>query len=103
MSAAVRYSFPPQRAFVINKNGFIQYQCPEYERVRSQDLEPIYHDYGQFYFWKVNDFIKLRSLIMPKTVPYILSEEEVQDIDTETDWEIAEAKYRVFVRKYNLD
>ena len=26
-----------------------------------------------------------------------------QDIDTETDWEIAEAKYGVFAHKYNLN
>jgi N-acylneuraminate cytidylyltransferase len=35
------------------------------------------------------------SLILPKTRPYILPEEEVQDIDTMSDWEIAEAKFKV--------
>ena len=77
------------------KEGIVQYQYPQYERSRSQDLEPIYHDCGQFYFCNSEVFLQRKSLILPKTRPCILSEEEVQDIDTMSDWEIAEAKYRV--------
>ena len=90
----VKYSFPPQRGFVI-RNNQIAFQYPEYERTRSQDLEPIYHDCGQFYIVRTESLLKYRSLIVPTTVPYILPEEEVQDIDTMSDWEIAEAKYRL--------
>ena len=90
----VKYSFPPQRAFVI-RNGSVQFQYPQYERLRSQDLEPIYHDCGQFYMCKVDSFLQYQSLILPITIPYIMPEEEVQDIDTMTDWEIAETKYKV--------
>ena len=95
--SVVKFSFPPQRAFVI-KNGNVKFQYPEFERVRSQDLEPIYHDCGQFYFCKVDSFLKYHSLILPVTLPYILPEEEVQDIDTISDWEIAEAKYKALRR-----
>ena len=89
----VKYSFPPQRAFVIN-NGVLKYQYPQYEKARSQDLEPIYHDCGQFYFCKSDPFMAARSLILTNTKGYILPEEEVQDIDTMSDWEIAEEKYK---------
>ena len=92
--SVVRYSFPPQRAFVV-RDGNVAYQYPEYERARSQDLEPIYHDCGQFYMCKADIFLEKHSVILPKTRPYILSEEEVQDIDTQSDWEIAEAKFSV--------
>ena len=92
--SVVKFSFPPQRAFVI-RNGSVAFQYPEYERARSQDLEPIYHDCGQFYMCDVNKFLEKHSLILPNTKPYILPEEEVQDIDTLSDWEIAEAKYTV--------
>lgn len=92
--SVVKYSFPPQRAFVI-RNGGVQFQYPQYERTRSQDLEPIYHDCGQFYMCKVDSFLQHQSLILPVTVPYIMPEEEVQDIDTMSDWEIAEAKYKI--------
>lgn len=95
--SVVRYSFPPQRSFVI-REGIVAYQFPQYERTRSQDLEPIYHDCGQFYLCKVDQFLKKHSLILPVTKPYILPEERVQDIDTMSDWEIAEAKFTVLHR-----
>ena len=94
----VKYSFPPQRAFVISE-GSVRYQYPEHERTRSQDLEPIYHDCGQFYFCATKEFMKKRSLVLPNTCPYIMQEEEVQDIDTMSDWEIAEAKYSLMKRR----
>ena len=91
--SVVKYSFPPQRAFLI-RDGKVAYQYPEYERVRSQDLEPIYHDCGQFYMCKCSSFFRYSSLILPTTKPYILPEEKVQDIDTMSDWILAEAKYK---------
>ena len=91
--SVVKFSFPPQRAFVI-RDGNVAFQYPQYERARSQDLEPIYHDCGQFYMCMVEPFREKHSLILPKTRPYILPEEDVQDIDTMSDWEIAEAKFK---------
>ena len=95
--SVVKYSFPPQRAFVI-RDGNVVYQYPEFERARSQDLEPIYHDCGQFYMCNTEKFMEHHSLILPVTKPYILPEEEVQDIDTMSDWEIAEVKFKVLHR-----
>ena len=40
-------------------------------------------------------------MILPKTKPYELPDEEVQDIDTMSDWEIAEAKYMALHREKN--
>ena len=95
--SVVKYSFPPQRALVV-RDGNVEFQYPEYEKTRSQDLEPIYHDCGQFYVCKSDVFLDKHSLILPRTQPYVLPEEEVQDIDTMSDWEIAEAKYAVLRR-----
>lgn len=92
--SVVKFGFPPQRAFVI-REGNVAFQYPQYERTRSQDLEPIYHDCGQFYMCRVDRFMEHHSLILPKTKPYVMPEEEVQDIDTMSDWEIAEAKFKV--------
>ena len=91
--SVVKFSFPPQRAFVI-RDGQLKYIYPEYERTRSQDLEPEYHDCGQFYFCKTELFYQHHSLILPNTKACIIPEEEVQDIDTISDWTIAELKYR---------
>ncbi len=90
----VPYSFPPQRSFYL-ENGFIKYQYPEYMLKRSQDLQPIYHDAGQFYCGKVESFQKQNKFVMEKTLPILLNPLEVQDIDNLEDWILAEMKYRI--------
>lgn len=90
----VRFSFPPQRCVVV-KDGCLQFKWPEYAQARSQDLEPFYHDAGQFYCLKEKSFLEQKALVMSKTVPLILPEMEIQDIDTEEDWELAQVKYRL--------
>ena len=89
----VRFSFPPQRA-LIEVDGKLQYQYPEYASTRSQDLQEIYHDCGQFYFCKVEALYKYHDLITPNSMPLVLQEEEVQDIDNYSDWILAEQKYK---------
>ena len=93
----IRFSFPPQRAFVIRDNG-LEFQYPQFERTRSQDLEPIYHDCGQFYFFRT-DVYRGKAEGTGKTLPLIVPEEETQDIDNYSDWEIAEIKYERFILK----
>lgn len=95
----VKFSFPPQRCFVVNEAGFINFKWKENELVRSQDLEPYYHDAGQFYFIKTDAMVKQQTLIPQKTVPMIMDEMEVQDIDNMDDWRIAEIKYRAMKEK----
>lgn len=91
----VPFSFPPQRGFLMDHDFNIHYQYPVYELSRTQDLETIYHDCGQFYCANVQRFMKTGKLIMPNTKAVIMNEMEVQDIDNDADWEIAEIKYRL--------
>lgn len=99
LAPVVAFSFPPQRSFSL-RDGFLTYNWPEYVRTRSQDLEPWYHDAGQFYFYRVSAF--QRSMIKDgaqggydlRCAPFLLDEMEVQDIDNPGDWLLAEAKYR---------
>ena len=90
----VRFSFPPQRGVCI-RDGEVRFLWPEYRNARSQDLEPYYHDVGQFYCLNAKSFLSQKALVMERTLPFILPELEVQDIDTEEDWKIAELKYRL--------
>lgn len=94
----VRYSYPPQRGMSI-KEGKLYYTNPQYVRSRSQDLEPIYHDAGQFYFCRINEFKVQRSLVTDNTLPYVIPETEVQDIDNLSDWKLAEIKFKMFITK----
>ena len=90
----VKFSFPPQRGVVL-KDGYLEFKCPEHRLTRSQDLEPMYHDVGQFYCLNTESFKAQRTIVMEKAVPIIMSEMEIQDIDTEEDWQLAELKYRL--------
>lgn len=92
--AMVRYSYPPQRALV-ERQGKVVMQYPEYALSRSQDLEPIYHDAGQFYWFGVPQFLETGTTWGPNTSAIVLSELEVQDIDTLEDWAMAELKYQL--------
>lgn len=92
----VAFSFPPQRGLVL-RQGTLSYQFPQYAAARSQDLEPVYHDCGQFYFCHTRAFAQYHTLVTPHTVPLILPEQEVQDIDTLSDWALAELKYKTFL------
>ena len=92
----VKFSFPPQRCFVIEDES-LKYKWPENEFARSQDLEPFYHDAGQFYFQKTKTLLEGHSLVPASTAPFIVDDMEVQDIDTMDDWNIAEIKYRKMI------
>lgn len=94
LMTVVQFSFPPQRALIID-NGKVSYQYPENALKRSQDLVPIYHDCGQFYICNVEKFMQTKLLVGNRTIPFIIPDEEVQDIDNMSDWLIAEAKYKV--------
>lgn len=90
----VAYSYPIQRCLHV-VDGKIRMKWPEYQSARSQDLETIYHDAGQFYFGRVSQLHIEKDLWMKNSVPLILPETEVQDLDTMTDWQLAEMKYNL--------
>ncbi len=92
----VAFSYPPQRAMIV-KEGRLVFEYPQYLDSRSQDLEPHYHDAGQFYVFRTESFRKNRRLMVGNILPFVLPEMEVQDIDSRTDWEIAQIKYRLML------
>lgn len=92
----VRFSYPPQRGYIMEQEE-IKMQYPENRDARSQDLTPVYHDAGQFYCYKVQEYLERNGKITEHIMPMVVSELEVQDIDNEEDWKIAELKYRLMV------
>ncbi len=90
----VRFSYPPQRAMEIH-DGKLVFRQPENLSKRSQDLEPHFHDAGQFYVVRSESFFKNRGIMVGDILPMELSELEVQDIDNEVDWKLAELKYNL--------
>lgn len=92
----VEFSYPPKRAMVI-REGLLQFGDLRYIDSRSQDLEKEYHDVGQFYCFRTEAFRQNKKLMLGKILPYVVSEMEVQDIDNESDWQIAEIKYQAML------
>ena len=91
----VQYSYPIQRSLRINEDNCVEMKFPEHLKSRTQDLEKVYHDAGQFYFVKTDALVKEKTVWCKRTAPLILSELEVQDLDTLTDWQLAEMKYQL--------
>lgn len=94
----VSFSYPPQRAMVVEQ-GRLVFKYPEYLDSRSQDLQPHYHDVGQFYVFRTERFAVNQKLMVGNILPLVVSELEVQDIDNLTDWKIAEMKYRLMTEE----
>jgi len=92
----VQFSFPPQRGMAV-RNGRLEYCYPENATKRSQDLETVYHDCGQFYFYRTKEYRACRGDLPDGYVPIIVPEMEVQDIDNLSDWKLAEMKYQMMM------
>src|SRR5688572_9645338 len=88
----VAYGYPIWRGLQI-ENGKTEMIWKEYQHQRSQDLKPVYHDAGQWYWFNAQNV--LHTLFTTNSSAVILSELEVQDIDTMTDWKLAELKFKL--------
>ena len=101
-SSQAAYSFPVtefpsaiQRALLRLPNGQMQPFYPEHELTRTQDLEPAYHDAGQFYWGKPDAWLT-NNKIHRSGVGLCIHNWRVVDIDTPEDWERAEILYAAF-------
>jgi len=91
------FPFPIQRAIKITDNDRVQMFQPENFMTRSQDLEPAYHDAGQFYWAKTDAALNNISAFSLESVPLILPRHQVQDIDTPEDWIRAEQLFQLIL------
>ena len=89
----VRFGFPIQRALARGDTGRVAMFQPEHQATRSQDLPPAYHDAGMFYWIRPEIVLAKRQMYTDNSGSIVLPEQQVQDIDTETDWVMAEYKY----------
>jgi pseudaminic acid cytidylyltransferase len=96
--AVTSYAFPIQRALRLTTDGRVDAFYPEHRMTRSQDLEPAYHDAGQFYWGTARAFLEDTPLFSPQSVGVVLPRVLVQDIDTPEDWEQAQLMYRAIQR-----
>ena len=89
--AVAPYVAPVQRALRLGSDG-LHMLHPEYRATRSQDLEPAYHDAGQFCWGLARAWLQSAPL-QAATSAVLLPMHRVQDIDTPEDWERAQAMF----------
>ena len=83
--------FSYQRGLHFEGNS-LKMKRPENLKKRSQDLEKMYHDSGQFYFFNTKKYLELVGVFNMNSTAIVVSQLEAQDIDSETDWKLAELK-----------
>jgi len=107
-NSAAAFSFPiahyqnaVQRALRLLPGSRVAAFYPEFELTRSQDLEPAFHDAGQFY-WGSAEAWGRYSKIYEVGVGLVIPHWRVVDIDTTDDWERAELIYEAIHRNKNI-
>lgn len=99
---AIQFSYPIQRSFRLSSEDKAEMLWPENYTKRSQDLEPIFHDVGQFYWFNSFKMLQKKKLITDNTGVLVIDELLSQDIDSEEDWRLAELKYKLMIEN-NLE
>ena len=92
--SVVEFGFPIQRALRMRENNAVEAMNPEHSETRSQDLEPAWHDAGQFYWARASQWCTEAPIFGPGAVGIALPRKRVQDIDTEEDWQLAELMFK---------
>lgn len=93
------YPYPIQRAIKINAKGGIEMFRPDLFNIRSQDLEPAWHDAGQFYWGRTDAWSEAKMLFSEGSAPVLIPRHRVQDIDTLEDWLCAEWMFEAMLGK----
>ena len=93
--SATAFDFPIQRAIKLDENARVSMFYPQFEKTRSQDLEPAFHDAGVFYFGKKEAWLECSALFAPHSKAYLLPRNLVCDIDTLEDFEFAKKLYLI--------
>ena len=85
---AIEFSAPIERGFKKAKSGLIEFSYPEFENMRTQDIEKTFHDAGQFYFGKTEAWLEKRSVLNGNSTYIELAKNETFDIDDLEDWKL---------------
>lgn len=94
----VKYSNPIKRALKF-KNAKLEMLFPAFQDTRSQDLDEAYFDAGQFYWMKVDKILNCKNIYNEYSSGVVIDELNAQDIDNESDWELAKLKYKLINNK----
>lgn len=86
---------PIERAMRRASDGRISMISPDHYLSRSQDLDEAWHDAGQFYWATAKTWQTDAPIFGPESVGIPLRKNDAWDIDSEDDWVIAEALFKM--------
>lgn len=93
------YSHPIQRALKLSDIGKTATFDDSNSNTRTQDLDKAFYDAGMFYSFDVKKLMVNKSLRTQDTFAIEIDELHAHDIDTETDWVLAQLKYKLFLNE----
>ncbi len=85
-----RYAYPVFRSFVREGDTGLRMLFPECYAMRSQDLEPVFHDAALFYLATPESWLESSVIYRPDSMMMEIPSDHVCDIDTSDDWTRAE-------------
>lgn len=92
--SVVRQGFPIERMLRMSNDNALSMISPEHALTRSQDLPDAWHDAGQFYVATAQQWCQDTPIFSAGAMGLPLPRNRVQDIDTQEDWDMAEAMFK---------
>ncbi len=87
----LRYPHPVERRLRVKPSGFLLADEPHHLGSRTQDLEPAFHDSGQFYIGSIAAWLREDSILASsRSIAWELPPDSAVDIDDLPDWSRAE-------------
>jgi len=97
--SATEYQFPFFRSFIFSKKNGCKMVFKRYYKERSQDLNKIYSDAGQFYWGTKKIWLSKQNIYSKKSNFILIPKWRYHDIDTPEDWVRAE-KFSKLLKKH---
>ncbi|MGY0554824.1 acylneuraminate cytidylyltransferase family protein [Vreelandella sp. 2A-K22] len=88
------YNYSPFQALRVNQFGYAELMLPEYMDNQSQVFPKVRVSNGSFYWGRRSSFMKEKTFYSQKLMVFDVPEDEVCDVDTQSD-------YEKLLRKYN--
>ena len=88
-----KYLNHPLRSLII-KDRYLKFKWEKYQKANSQDLEELFHDCGNFYFFKTNKILNWKKFFPKKMIPYKLKIYNSVDIDNYDDLKLAKKLFK---------
>ena len=88
-----KYMNHPLRSLII-KNTYLKFKWEKYKKKNSQDLEKLYHDCGNFYFFKTKKILNSKIFYPKKMIPFYVKLHNSVDIDNYDDLNLAKILFK---------